>query len=118
MNETQKSLLFIGVILVLFVIALDLLFSKRLTDELATARCNFQVESLTTEQAQGMPESRYNSEINVLEKKLHTVGIFKYLVLIVAALVFVAACFLRDKKRSPDFNNEWEDDEWEEEADK
>ncbi|MBN1480290.1 hypothetical protein EH223_20080 [candidate division KSB1 bacterium] len=115
MNETQKSLLVAGFVLILFVISLNLLFTRRLTNELAAARYNFQLKSLTSGQSNDLSESGEYIEIDVLEQRLCIVSIIKYLALLIVVIVFVASYFVRDKRLPPDCDDEWEDEEWDEE---
>ncbi|MBN1559738.1 hypothetical protein JW998_05780 [candidate division KSB1 bacterium] len=114
MNETQKTLIVVGLLLFLLVIAHHLIFIDRLKNDLLQAE--YEILEETSDFLLEVDERVGMDEIAALERRFDIHLTLRFLILFAGFAAFITSCFFRDKSKESTVDDEWGDDEWEDDG--
>ncbi len=115
MNETQKTLIILGLLFILLGVAQHFLFVQRLGSRLIVEQTEFELYEFSESVSIQLSDSltlHDEMRLSKLETRVKWSKAVQYFFLIGCIPFFVAACFFRAPKTDDDFEDEWEDDEW------
>ena len=111
MNDTQKSLIIVSLLMGLLAAALHGLLVPPLQRSLATAYYNIESETqLRADTAIEPTESEHQTNANALEGRLRSIRLIISILLLGALVAAVISYFVRTR-RTDEFEEEWNDDD-------
>ena len=119
MNDIQKSLIIIGLLLFLFALAHHFLFIQNIKSDLDQVQFDYNLEEFSESAEVEIADSPViqEDEIVILEGKLRNATILKYFLFFAGVVVFITSYFYREKHHEDEWEYEdWEDDDCEDDS--
>ena len=119
MNETQKTLIIVGLVLFLLVIAHHLLFVEQIKNDLLDAEYELKMEEFSYYGPQEPGDEIITAgvdEIVALEHKLKIHLLLRFFILLGGLAALIASYFFRNKRREGESEDEWDEESFEDEC--